>query len=153
MWTNSTTVQQKLHSVEKQPVFVISSVAKFLELTTVDEWNYVKSSDNPADAGTRGLSANSLRDSPWLKGPSILRTHDWPFKPSREFDIELKATKSDIPDSKQGTSEFLTALSATVIGIAITFEWQKYIWYEKLLRVVAYILRLLPKNEFYPTLV
>ena len=149
MWTDSTTVLQWLHSLEKQPVFVTNRVAEILELTTVDEWNYVKSSDNPADAGTRGLSANSLRDSPWLKGPSFLRTHDWPFEPPKDVEIRLKAKKSDLPSSDQETSEFLTALSATVIGIATTFEWQKYSSYEKLLRVVAYILRLLPKNEGY----
>ena len=126
MWTDSTTVLQWLHSLEKQPVFVTNRVAEILELTTADEWNYVKSSENPADAGTRGVSANSLRDSPWLKGPSFLRG-----------------------PSFQESSEFVTALSATVIGIGTTFQWQKYSSYEKLLRVVAYILRLLPKTEGY----
>ena len=56
MWTDSTTVLQWLHSLEKEPVFVTNRVAEILELTIVDEWNYVKSCDNPADAGTRGLS-------------------------------------------------------------------------------------------------
>ena len=36
-----------------------------------------------------------------------------------------------------------------MIDIATTFEWQKCSSYEKLLHVVAYILRLLPKNELY----
>ena len=153
MWTDSTTVLRWLHSIEKQLVFVTNRVAELLELTTVDEWNYVKSCDNPADAGTRGLSANSLRESLWLKGPSFLRTYDWPFKPPKEVEIKLKAKKSAIPNSEE-TSEFETALSATVIGMATTFEWQKYISYEKLLRVVAYVLRVLPKNTFFvPTLV
>ena len=136
MWTESTTVLQWLHSLEKQLVFVTNRVAEILELTTVDEWNYVKSCDNPADAGTRGLSANSLRESPWLKGPSFLRTHDRPFKPPKEVEIKLKAKKPDTPNSEE-TSEFETALSATVIGMATTFEWQKYSSYDKLLRVVA----------------
>ena len=148
MWTDSTTVLQWLHSLEKQPVFVTNRVAEILEQTTVDEWNYVKSCDNPADAGTRGLSANSLRESPWLKGPSFLRTHDWPFKPPKEVEIKWKAKKSDSLDSEE-TSEFETALSATVIGMATTFEWQKYSSYDKLLRVVAYVLRLLSKSTFY----
>ena len=135
--------------IREATVFVTNRVAEILELTTADEWNHVKSIDNPADAGRRGLSANSLRDSPWLKGPSFLRTHDWPFKPPKHVEIKLKTKKSDFPNSDEETSEFLTALSATVIGIATTFEWQKYSSYEKLLRVVAYILRLLPKNEGY----
>ena len=107
MWTDNTTV-----------------LPNFLELTTVDEGNYVKSCDNPVDAGTRGLSANSLRESPWLKGPSFLRTHDWPFKPPKEVEIKLKAKEPQTPNSEE-TSECETALSATVIGIATIFEWQK----------------------------
>ena len=77
-------------------------------------------------AGTRGVSANSLRDSPWLKGPAFLRTHDWPFKPPKEVDIKLRAKESD-------TSE----------------QELRYSSYEKLLCVVAYNLHLLPKNESY----
>ena len=59
MLTVSTTVLQWLLSLEKQPVFVKNPVS------------YVKLNDNPADAGTRGLSVNSLRDSPWFKGPAF----------------------------------------------------------------------------------
>ena len=66
MWTDSTTVLQWIHSMKKQPVFVANRVAEILELTTTDEWNYVQSCDNPADAGTRGLSATALPNSIWL---------------------------------------------------------------------------------------
>ena len=65
MWTDSTPVLPRLHSIEKQSLFVTNRVAEILDLLTVEEWNFVKSNDNPADARTRGLSANSLRDSPW----------------------------------------------------------------------------------------
>ena len=41
MWTDSTTVLQWLHSIEKQPVFVANRVAEILELSTTDEWHYV----------------------------------------------------------------------------------------------------------------
>ena len=54
MWTDSTTVLQWLHFIDKQPVFVVNRVAEILELTTIDEWNHVTTVDNPADAGTRG---------------------------------------------------------------------------------------------------
>ena len=74
MWTDSTTVLQWIHSIEKQPVFVANRVAEILELTTTDEWNYVQSCDNPADAGTGGLSATVLSNSIWLKGPDFLKT-------------------------------------------------------------------------------
>ena len=57
MWTDSTTVLQWLNSTSKQPIFVANHVCEILEHTSVDEWNHVASSDNPADAGTRGMSS------------------------------------------------------------------------------------------------
>ena len=63
MWTDSTTVLQWVHSIENQSVFVANRVAEILELTTTDEWNYVQSWDNPADAGSRGISATALPNS------------------------------------------------------------------------------------------
>ena len=63
MWTDSTTVLQWLHSVEKQPVFIADRVSEILELTKVDEWNLKPMSDNPADAGTRGFPATALFES------------------------------------------------------------------------------------------
>ena len=60
MWTVSTTVLQGNYSIEKQPFFVANRVAEIIKLTTTDEWNYVQSCDNPADAGSRGISATAL---------------------------------------------------------------------------------------------
>ena len=85
MWTDSTTVLQCLHSIDKKPVFVANRVAEVLELTTVDEWNRVPTAENPADAGRRGLPAKALFDSSWLNGPKFLMTPDWPFQPSEEI--------------------------------------------------------------------
>ena len=56
-WTDITTALQWLQSIDKIPVFVANRVAETLELTTTDEWNYVQTSENPADAGTHGLLA------------------------------------------------------------------------------------------------
>ena len=146
MWTDSTTVLQWIHSLEKQPVFVANRVAEILELTTTDEWNYVQSSNNPADAGTRGLSANALVESSWLKGPEFLKTPQWPFESTEDFRWKLKKTKQDSSPSIV-TESSTTMVSATQSTIAQTFEWQKYCSYEKLLRIVAYMLRLLNKNS------
>ena len=57
MWTDSTTVLQWINSNEKQPILVANRVCEFLEYTSVDQWNHVATKDNPADAGTRGKSA------------------------------------------------------------------------------------------------
>ena len=84
LWTDSTTVLQWLNSTSKQPIFVANLVCEILEHTSVDEWNHVASSDNPADAGTCGMSAEVLQSSSWLRGPDFLRTKEFPFEPSIE---------------------------------------------------------------------
>ena len=89
---------QWLHSLEKQPVFVANRVAEILELTTADEWYHVQSADNPADAGSRGLSAKAFLQSSWLTGPKFLKTNEWPFKPSGDFRLKLKQAKPDPTD-------------------------------------------------------
>ena len=109
----------------------------------------MNSSDNPADAGTRRICAKSLRDSPWLTGSSFLKTSYWPFVPPTDVKFKLKAKTTDLYGTNYTTFETETAISATVVSIASTLEWQKYSSYEKLLRVVAYALRLLPQNEGY----
>ena len=59
MWTDSTTVLQWLGSFDKQPIFVANRISEIVQLTTVDQWFHVQTSDNPADAGTRGMSAET----------------------------------------------------------------------------------------------
>ena len=144
LWTDSTTVLQWLHSIDKQPVFVANRVAEILELTTVDEWNHVPTVDNPADAGTRGMSAKALLESSMLKGPAFLRTSDWPFQPSDEISMsKIKKLYADKVPTETKCQETVVN-TANVVFNAVTLEWQKYSSYEKLLRTLAYILRLLP---------
>ena len=144
MWTDSTTVLQWLTSIQKQPVFVANRIAEILDLTTVDEWHHVRTSENPADAGTRGLSAQALLESSWLKGPKFLGSNDWPFKPTTETMDRINSTKRsqlEVNPENQETEAFTAETTTT----ATTFEWQKYSSYEKLLRIVAYMLRALPR--------
>ena len=123
-------------------------MAEILDLTTTDEWNYVKSSENPADAGTRGLSAKSLVSSSWLNGPEFLKTSEWPFKPSEPVKFKLKPDLNDQSTEKPSPKNEIV-LSSNVDVNTSTFEWHKYSSFEKLLRVVAYLMRLIPKNEAY----
>ena len=82
MWIDSTTVLQWLNSGSKQPMFVANRIGEILESATVDQWFYVLSGDNPADTGTRGISAESLKTSSWVNGPSLLKSGECLFKPS-----------------------------------------------------------------------
>ena len=105
MWTDSTTVLQWLKSTSKQPIFIANRVCEILEHTSADEWNHVASSDNPADAGNRGMSAEVLQSSNWMIGPDFLRTKQFPFEPSTEavnnikLGIVTKETEENISSS------------------------------------------------------
>ena len=90
MWTDSTTVLQWLNSTSKQPKFVANPVCQMLEHTIVAEGNHVASSDNLADAGTRGVSAEVLQSSSWVRGPDFLRTKEFSFEPSTEVVKNMK---------------------------------------------------------------
>ena len=63
LWTDCTTVIQWLLSEAKQPVFVANRVSEILELTIIDQWSHVGTTDNPSDDVTRGLPIESLNDS------------------------------------------------------------------------------------------
>ena len=80
MWTDSTTVLQWLHSTSKQPIFIANRVWEIFEHISVDERNHVASSDNPLDAGTRGMSAEVLQSNNCVRGADFLRTKELPFE-------------------------------------------------------------------------
>ena len=69
MRTDSTSVLQWLNSSSKLPVFVANRVSEILESTTIDELFHVSSGDNLVDTGTRGTTAEALKESGLVKCP------------------------------------------------------------------------------------
>ena len=149
VWTDSTTVLQWLNSTSKQPIFVANRVCEILEHTSVDEWNHVASSDNPADAGTRGMSAEVLQSSSWLRGPDFLRTKQFPFEPSTEVvnNIKLGIVTKEI--DKTNTSLAASVTKSTLEPPPQLIPFDKYSSIQKLLRITGYALPLLPSHECY----
>ncbi|XP_063722434.1 uncharacterized protein LOC134848854 [Symsagittifera roscoffensis] len=140
MWTDSTTVLQWLNSTSKQPVFVANRVAEILESTSIDQWFHVLSGDNPADTGTRGITADSPKQSSWVNGPSFLKTSEWPFNPNREVTdkIRLDGPVYDLNEGLEVSSNF----PCTAVSTDFAFPWEKYSSFSKIKRLVAYMLRL-----------
>ena len=97
LWSDSTIVLQWLKSLDKQPIFIANRVSEILETTSADQWNHVATSDNPADAGTRGMSSEALACSNWLRGPDFLRTTNSPFIPDTSVLDNLQRKKVPIP--------------------------------------------------------
>ena len=117
---------QWLNYLVKQPTFVANQVCEILELTTADEWHYVPTAHNTADAGIRGMSATALLNSCWLIEPDFLKKSDFPFKPSDNFRHKIKFnTDADCTEVIEIKEYQSSTISATVTETATTFEWQK----------------------------
>ena len=102
MWTDSTIVLQWINSTNKHPIFIANRVSEILENTSVDQWNHVATCDNPADAGTRGMSDEVLQSCSWVRGPDFLRTKQFPFVPNTDVVDNIKlgvVTKEQDDDS------------------------------------------------------
>ena len=152
MWTDSTIVLQWISSTNKHPIFIANRVGEILENTRVDQWNHVATCDNLADAGTRGMSAEVLQSSSWVRGPDFLRTKQFPFPPNTDVvdNIKLGAvTKEQDDDSISSLAASVTKPPKEQSINLIPFN--KFSSYQKLLRVTAYVLRLLPSHESYRT--
>ena len=131
MWTDSTTVLQWLNSTSKQPIFVANRVCEILEHTSVDEWNHVASSDNPADGMTRGMSAEVLQSRKWVRGPDFLRTKEFPFEPSIEVvkNIKLGIVTKETDETNPSLAASVTKSTKEPPPHLIPFD--KYSSYQK----------------------
>ena len=152
MWTDSTVVLQWINSTNKHPIFIANRVSEILENTSVHQWNHVATCDNSADAGTRGMSAEVLQSSSWVRGPDFLRTKRFPFVPNTDVVDIIKlgvATKEQDDDSISSLAASVTKPPKEQSINLIPFD--KFSPYKKLLRVTAYVLSLLPSHESYCT--
>ena len=151
MWTDSTTVLQWINSNEMQPIFVANRVCEILEYTSVDQWNHVATKDNPADASTRGMSAEVLQLSSWVcwvNGPEFLTNSSFPFVPNKDVinNIRLGVNQAVIIED---TVSLATSVKKQTTHVPLLFPFDTFSSYQKYLRTAAYVLRLLPKHAGY----
>ena len=83
-WTDATVVLRYLYnSSSRFDVFVSNRVELLHTLTSLEQWRYVPTCDNPADLASRGISPRKCTDvNTWFYGPPFLMTeNDWPKQP------------------------------------------------------------------------
>ena len=72
-WTDSKVVLGYIHNEARRFHTSVSNRIQFIrEKTTLDQWSYVPTEQNPADHASRGLIVNELCNSTWLRGASFL---------------------------------------------------------------------------------
>ena len=104
-WTDSqVTLKRIVNPGLHLPRFVKRRVDKILLVAPADAWNYVHSSVNPADVGTREASAKHPNCyALWLDGPKFLLDGSLELEPSILTTVEHKTTVSHEPYSKRNT--------------------------------------------------
>ena len=133
LWTDSMIVLAWLRSpATRWKTFVANRVNHIQETTNVDDWNNVKSQENPADLVSRGIDANILRNSSlWWNGPIWLQQKNTSWPRCEEI-VETSTERKPVKPTK---------VVSLVIQPSDEEMFTKFSSWTKLQRVGAYCLR------------
>ncbi|KXJ69602.1 hypothetical protein RP20_CCG026464 [Aedes albopictus] len=132
LWTDSSTVLAWLRSDSRRyHQFVGFRVGEILSLSSVEEWRYVPSSQNPADEATKWVSGPTFdQHNRWFSGPDFLVRND------EEWPIETSNSRQNTT-SEELRSIFLHSCNVTEQVI----EASRFSNWNRLVRATAYVLR------------
>lgn len=132
LWTDSLIVLGWLNSQQKRlKTFVANRASQILSITKIKQWRHVRTSENPADVITRGLTPQKLIDSSiWWNGPPwlIQDTHEWKT-------AEVTMNEQDLPEQRP------LKLALAVTMVATSWLLEQYSEWNKLIRITAYVFR------------
>ena len=80
-WTESKVVLGYISNESRRfHVFVAKRFQDIQDNTSIDQWRYVESKQNPSDEASRGMKAQEILDSRWITGPIFLweKENQWP---------------------------------------------------------------------------
>ena len=99
-YTDSQDVLYWLQRRKPLKAFVHNRVEEVLSMSSLEQWSYVPTKENPADLGTRGIAVSALANaSLWWRGPDPVVKHV-PFSgdcPSPTGLMEEKGMKLEVP--------------------------------------------------------
>ncbi|XP_058984316.1 uncharacterized protein LOC131805086 [Musca domestica] len=134
LWTDSEIVLAWIKSRSNvYKTFVANRVSTIQNLTLPEQWNHVKSKENPADILSRGLSPADLSKCRlWFHGPVFLHGKEelWPTKCSPQ---------EDITNSMELKTAATTSIVASDMYLIHMIEHKNS--FRKLQRILAYVLR------------
>ena len=140
-WTDSKVVIGYIsNTTSRFHVFVANRLQQIHDHTKPQQWQYISSQSNPADAASRGLRAQQLvdDDSRWLRGPDFL----WrPFPYQVQIDLKPQPLDPDDPEVKKVTS-LMTHTSKGYPNHFETSRLDRFASWFRAKRAVAVCLRL-----------
>ena len=125
--------------------FVGHRVAKIQDLSMIENWNYVPSSENPADIGSRGSSATELtKNDLWWHGPPRLVCA---LNPPRERDQSLNISETARKEFKD--QELILGPETTQDSGITLIPQTTSVFKSEITEVPA--LQLLPSDRLHPS--
>ena len=144
-WSDSTTVLSYLRNTSKRrPIFETNRINLIREFSSVNQWRWVDTANNPADLYSRGVAPLQVyKSEKWLKGPTFLLDPEctWPAKKSF-VEQALDEDASELPPISEinlcVNSSRVVSLKEGAIGRLIT----RFSELSRAVRVAAWLLRL-----------
>ena len=116
-WTDSMNVLCWLRNQSRDlKTFVANRVSHIQRHSDISQWQYINTTQNPADLATRGLSVEQLQNSDlWWKGPELLLAdepiaHDEPRVPLLEAVKEFRPSKAPFAQSSGWTVQLMAVI-------------------------------------------
>ena len=97
-WTDSKVVLGYISNESKRfHVYVANRVQMIQDLSSPSQWRYVNSVENPADEGSRGMTAKQFVErSKWLEGPEFLKDSEEPWQTREVVESKVDATDPEV---------------------------------------------------------
>ena len=132
-WSDSMTSLQYIKNVTRRfQTFVANRVAEIHETSSPGQWHHIPGVINPADDGSRGVSAQYFHAGcRWWLGPKFLwePEHTWPNVPVEDL-------RDDDVEVRKSSTVMLTSYAPQ-----FDLSLQRYSSWSRLLRVMSWVLR------------
>lgn len=125
-WTDSMVVLAWLQGdVTRWKAYVAHRVKEITSIVPANNWNHVRSEQNPADCASRGLTPSQLKKHPlWFNGPEWLRNGEIPKnkhlnQTSTQLELKVHAVTSQRTDDQNIVTELLNKNSCITKTIRV----------------------------------
>lgn len=132
-WTDAMIVLYWIQGdINKWKTYVQNRISIILSTSTPNQWNHVRTNDNPADCATRGLTPKQLKNMElWWRGPEWLKRRNTTWKKYIISDMNIDRTATEERAGKVN-------VHATIIESSFLCRYSSY---TKLLRITAWLFR------------
>ena len=140
-WVDSQIVLKYIQNTNRSfPIFVMNRLNEVRLNSNVADWNFIPGNQNPAELCTRYMPFSILKNSKiWFYGP----------EKSNQF---IKSDESKVNNDDRGLEyNYLvnTVQNLTEKYPKIAFRWERYSSYTKLLRHIAWVIKIVKKLGIY----